>query len=54
MGDSENERRFTCRVEVGGVEVVSVGGGVDKEEVQTKAAEAAVRVLRESDEMMLD
>jgi len=40
-------REYVCRVFVGDTEVVEMTGGVNKEEVKTKAAEAAVRILKE-------
>jgi hypothetical protein len=40
-------REYVCEVFVGDVLVVEMAGGVNKEEVKTKAAEAAVRVLKE-------
>ncbi|KAI9770812.1 MAG: Dicer-like protein 2 [Geoglossum simile] len=39
------KKRHICRVLIGGEEVVEVGGGFSKEEVQTKAADEAVGVL---------
>ena len=39
-------REYLCKVYVGDEEVVEVDGGVSKEEVKTKAAEIAVRVLK--------
>jgi hypothetical protein len=40
-------REYVCGVFVGDVLVVEMTGGVNKEEVKTKAAEAAVRILKE-------
>jgi hypothetical protein len=41
---------FLCKIEIGEGErrrgVVSVGGGVGKDEIMTKAAEEAVRILK--------
>jgi dsRNA-specific ribonuclease len=46
--DGEDESRgYWCKILIGRVEIVEVGGGVSKEEVKTKAAEAAVRLLNE-------
>ena len=36
---------FWCKVFVGEMEVVEMGGGVSPEEVKTKAAERAVQIL---------
>jgi hypothetical protein len=44
MGDG---REYVCEVFVGDVLVVEMAGGVNKEEVKTKAAEAAVWILKE-------
>ena len=43
----EEGREYWCKILIGEVEVVEMGGGVTKEEVKTKAAEAAVRILKE-------
>jgi dsRNA-specific ribonuclease len=43
----EEGREYWCKILIGEVEVVEMGGGVTKEEVKTKAAEAAVRLLKE-------
>ena len=39
-------REYWCTVLVGDVEIVEAGNGVAKEEIQTKGAEAAVRILK--------
>ncbi|CZS99458.1 related to Dcl-2 dicer RNA helicase/RNAseIII CAF [Rhynchosporium agropyri] len=44
--ESEGELRLLCRVFVGEREVVSIGDGVSVVEVETRAAEEAVRVLK--------
>ncbi len=44
-GDDEGEKEYTCQVLVGERLVAEVDGGVGKEEVKTKAATEAVRVL---------
>lgn len=44
---TEGTRAFTCQVFVGEEEIVKVYGGLSKEEVKTKAADAAVRLLKE-------
>jgi dsRNA-specific ribonuclease len=43
--DTVRMKEYTCEVFVGDRSVVIVGGGVGKEEVMTKAAESAVKVL---------
>lgn len=43
----EEERKYWCKVLVGEVEVVTMEGGVSKGEVKTKAAELAVKILKE-------
>ena len=48
--DGEVGKEYWCKILVGEVVVVEMGGGVTKEEVKTKAAEAAVRLLRERKE----
>jgi dsRNA-specific ribonuclease len=46
--DGEEEgSEYWCKVLIGDMEIVEVGGGVCKEEVKTKAAEAAVKLLKE-------
>jgi dsRNA-specific ribonuclease len=46
-GSEEGERKeYWCKVSVGEEEVVEIGGGVSKEEVKTKAAELAIRILK--------
>lgn len=45
VADGEG-REYWCKVFVGEEEVVEMGGGVSKEEVKTKAAELAVRILK--------
>ncbi|KAL6882375.1 hypothetical protein HDV57DRAFT_509507 [Trichoderma longibrachiatum] len=45
--ESAGEREFFCKVLVGKREVVVVRGGVSKEEVKTKGATEALRILRE-------
>lgn len=50
---SDGEREYRCTVQVGGQVVAKVEGGVNKEEVMTKAAEQAVRFLTEA-KMMVD
>lgn len=40
-------RGYWCKITIGGAEIVEVGGGVNKEEIMTKAAEAAVMRLKE-------
>ncbi|KAL7809098.1 P-loop containing nucleoside triphosphate hydrolase protein [Trichoderma gracile] len=45
--ESAGEREFFCKVLVGEREVVVVRGGVSKEEVKTKGATEALRILRE-------
>ncbi|KAF7545746.1 hypothetical protein G7Z17_g8938 [Cylindrodendrum hubeiense] len=49
----DGEREFHCTVHVGDRVVAKVEGGVDKEEVMTKAAEQAVKYLTEA-RMMID
>jgi dsRNA-specific ribonuclease len=39
-------KEYVCEVFVGDVLVVEMGGGVNKEEVKTKAAEAALQILK--------
>ena len=43
----ESEQEYCCNVVVGDRLVIEMSGGVGKEEVQTKAAEAAVAILSE-------
>ena len=43
--DKDGQWEFMCSVFVGETVVASVGGGVSREEVKTRAAEAAVRAL---------
>lgn len=43
----EEGKEYLCTVFVGDVEVVEIDDGVDKEEVKTKAAEMAVKTLKE-------
>lgn len=43
----DGSREYLCTIFVGDMQVVDVGGGVSPEEVKTKAAETAVRVLKE-------
>lgn len=45
--DDGGDKLFTCQVFVGGEIKAEVMDGVDKEEVKTKAAELAVRVMKE-------
>ncbi|KAM0261033.1 hypothetical protein ACHAQJ_002472 [Trichoderma viride] len=45
--DSPGEREFFCKVLVGKREVVEVRGGINREEVKTKAATEALRILAE-------
>lgn len=45
--ESAGEREYFCKVFVGKREVVEVRGGVNKEEVKTKGATEALRILRE-------
>jgi dsRNA-specific ribonuclease len=53
--NSEGDREFACNVHVGSRIVTRVEGGVSKEEVKTKAATEAVRILRmEMNAMDLD
>jgi dsRNA-specific ribonuclease len=59
VGVKIGEREYTCKVLVGKEEIVEVDGGVGKEEVRIKAAEAAVRILKgrnviEEDEVVLN
>ncbi|KAK7429063.1 Dicer-like protein 2 [Neonectria magnoliae] len=49
----DGSREFRCTVQVGDQVVAKVEGGVDKEEVMTKAAEQGVRFLKET-KMALD
>ncbi|KAF7927096.1 hypothetical protein BELL_0782g00030 [Botrytis elliptica] len=44
--DGEVRVEYRCTVFVGGEEIVEVGGGVRKEEIQARAAEEAVRILK--------
>jgi len=46
VANAMGEREYLCRVFVGEVEVVAVDGGVSRGEVQTKAAEMAVTILK--------
>jgi dsRNA-specific ribonuclease len=46
VANAMGEREYLCRVFIGEVEVVAVDGGVSREEVQTKAAEMAVMILK--------
>ncbi|KAL7785817.1 hypothetical protein V8C37DRAFT_393414 [Trichoderma ceciliae] len=45
--DSPGEKEFFCKVLIGEREVVEVRGGVNKEEVKTKAATEALKILAE-------
>ncbi|KPM45765.1 Dicer-like protein 2 [Neonectria ditissima] len=45
---ADGSREFRCTVQIGDQVVAKVEGGVDKEEVMTKAAEKAVRFLKET------
>lgn len=45
--ESVEKRAYTCEVFVGEKNIVSVDDGSGKEEVKTKAAEAAVKILKE-------
>ncbi|KAK1481398.1 RNase3 domain-containing protein [Colletotrichum cuscutae] len=42
----DGEKRFSCKVMVGERCVVEVDGGISRDEVKVKAAEAAVRILK--------
>ncbi|TAQ90330.1 hypothetical protein B7494_g1341 [Chlorociboria aeruginascens] len=44
--NKDEGKTYTCKVFVGGKEVLQMGGGVSQEEIKTKAAEVAVRVLK--------
>jgi dsRNA-specific ribonuclease len=46
-GTEKQEKKYLCRVFVGDRLVAQVEGGVGKEEARTKAAEDAVRILKE-------
>lgn len=44
--DVQERSEFGRKVFIGEVEIVEVGGGINREEVKTKAAEQAVRILK--------
>ncbi|KAF7895452.1 uncharacterized protein EAF01_009414 [Botrytis porri] len=46
-GDGDVRKEYRCTVFVGGEKIVEVGDGVRKEEIQARAAEEAVRILKE-------
>lgn len=50
--ESGVEREYRCTIHVGDRLVAEVGGGVNKEEVKTKAAEEAVRFLTQESQAM--
>ncbi|CAD6442536.1 bfe48028-85c3-4dec-9829-fa7c77296083 [Sclerotinia trifoliorum] len=45
-GEEKSGTEYLCKVFIGGREIVEVGGGVRKEEIQARAAEAAMEILR--------
>ena len=45
-------REYVCEIFVGEVLVVEMGAGVNKEEVKTKAAEAALRIWKENGKVL--
>lgn len=45
--DGDGSRDLSCRILVAGEVIVEVGGGVSYEEVQTRAAELAYKILKE-------
>lgn len=47
-----NKKKYRCRVQVGEREIVSVGNGVSREEVMTRAASEACRILSSSDRLL--
>ncbi|RDL39000.1 uncharacterized protein BP5553_03340 [Venustampulla echinocandica] len=53
-GDGDLDGRFICEVFVGERKVVECHGGVNKNEVQTKAAEMAVEILTRENEASMD
>lgn len=53
-GDVNEDREYLCTVFVGDVEIVEVCGGVGPEEVKTKAAEMAVKILKARKEEVED
>ncbi|KAI9794264.1 MAG: Dicer-like protein 2 [Peltula sp. TS41687] len=48
--DHNSKKKYRCSVRVGEREVVAVGGGVSKEEVMTRAADVACRILSSKEE----
>lgn len=45
-GDEAVGVEYLCTILIGDTEIVSVEGGVSRDEVRTKAAEEAVRILK--------